>query len=296
MPVDAKFPVDDVDSIHFYSILFSGEMVKRVVSSIILPIFTLLGSVVTACVVYKNHWKYMSILRKIFIEKKPSDKQIDYELCKTCCGFFQVCCWCSCIFCCQCCKYESKNVSQNQNYELRQWGQFVEKTISITEPTLNDMIESYINCKYNHRYYCYKNGNMMCPPYECKHTTSIIKERLLRYPTLYLIVLDFKKSKAYEEIKKEPKEHRDIQYNQPEDYLKFIFRSVIEGAADRYEIRKAYQNIEVSLEDRFKHLCLVLMDFPNNYSNSLEPEEKFLLEAVQKAHKEYNIQLIYCLE
>ena len=254
----------------------------------------LLSSVGAAAVVYKKHWKYMGILRKIFIKNKLAERQIKYELCEHCRGFFQVCCWHSCIFCCPCCKYESETDFQIENYELHQWGKFIEETVSIRGLILNDMIGSYINYKYNHKYYCYKHGNM-CPSHECNHATSIIKKRLLRYPVLYLIVLDFKKSEEYKEIMNEPKEHRDVQYNQPRDYLKFIFRSVIEGATDRNEIRNAYQDIEISLEDKFKHLCLVLMNFPSDYNQFLKPEEIFLLKTVQKIRREYNIQLIYCL-
>ena len=254
----------------------------------------LFSIVVAVCLVYKNHWKYMGILRKIFIKNKPAERQIKYELCKCCCGFLQVCCWHSCIFCCQYCKYEIESDFKIENYELDQWGKFVEETVSIRRSSLNNMIESYISYKYNHQYYCYEHDNVY-PSHECNHATSIMKKRLLRYTVLYLIELDFKKSKGYREIMKEPKEQSNLQYNQPIDYLKFIFRSVIEGASDRNEIRNAYQDIEISLQDKFKHLCLVLMNFPKDYNDILKPEEKFLLEAVQKIRREYNIQLIYCL-
>lgn len=253
----------------------------------------LLGSVSAVYMVYKKYWKYISILQRIFIKSSYLEILVNHELCKCCYGFFQVCCWRSFNFCCHCCKNKKRNDSQAENFELHHWGNFIKQTISITEPTLDNMINNYVHYKFNHKYYCYKEDTIMCPKSECKHASYTIVERLLKYPVLYLITLDYKKSKEYEEIRKEANKHQDMPYNEPIDYLKFIFRSVIEGAVNRYEIRRAYQNIEVSLKNKFKHLCLILVDFPNDYESFLKPEQEFLLKAVQKASKEYNIQLIY---
>ena len=215
-----------------------------VVSSITIPIaFGFFGSMITVYMVYKNHWRNMNILRKkLSIYKLWRDIHVIYDFGKCLYGLFHISCWFSC---CSCRKYETKNVSQNENYEIHQWGKFLEETVFITEPDLDNMIKSYINYKYDHKYYYYKYVGEISSPSECKHAKFITMERLLRYPTFYLRVLDYDKSIEYRKIK-------GGVTVQSIDCFNIIF-----GPATQRDKK----DIESSLQGKFKHLCLVSVNF-----------------------------------
>ena len=125
---------------------------------------------------------------------------------------------------------------------------------------------------------------------KCIHYQNLKCKNMLIEPVLYPLILDFDKLLKSDLVMDPKKRKKDKEYA-----LKLAFQAVLEEVDD-YKFIKAYKNIQDSLVDKSKNICLVLKNFPNKYKYNFNEKEKFLLDAVLDLNQKYKIQLIYKLQ
>ena len=195
-----------------------------------------------------------------------------------------------------CCKvYYISNRKIEKRYEINNWNLFINnKFIPITQDDLHEMREKYINSCYHHKHYCFKNAGEKCNHLRCIHYENTKWKGLVKHPVLHLLVLNFDVAK---EICKDVIAVKELNiYNNKNWFydddspLDFIFKVIVNQVVKTSTGLKYTKN---SLDNRINNICLVLEDFPREYTTNFQDEEKFILEKILRLHHNYKVPLMY---
>ena len=128
----------------------------------------------------------------------------------------------------------------------------------------------------------------------CIHYENTKWKGLVKHPVLYLLVLNFDVAK---EICKDVIAVKELNiYNNKNWFydddspLDFIFKVIVNQVVKTSTGLKYTKN---SLDNRINNICLVLQDFPREYTTNFQDEEKFILEKILRLHHNYKVPLMY---
>ena len=194
------------------------------------------------------------------------------------CGLFKILIGHSCCLCYKVADGSKKKSKENGNNTAEKWQSFSSnKIIAITQRDLNRMEKRYVRYRYSHKHYCFRKQGERCSHYK---TTKW--NRLLQYPVLYLLKLNFveaKKNVDFEEWE------RNQMYP-----LEFIFK---EGFQDKYKKLNTIKNNEKSLGSKTKNICLVMKNLPSGNYEDFQDEEKQLAKMILQLYSFHDVPLIY---
>ena len=240
---------------------------------------------------YKKDWKSIRRVRKSLKEKDGGGCCKYYLLC----GLLKI--FIGHFYCyCHGCRPQKKNDS-NESIIQNRIDLVNNKSNRIASATLETMKKNYLNYRYDHRHYCYKNGNN-CNPSECWHYSYRKWKGLLKNPVLYLLELNFTEliNTMVERLNEHESEDQTMEHlirkyrNNP---LQFVFALVLSKNSKDV---KAFEKIKNSLDKKLKNICIVAKNFPPKEKNDFTEQENFLLDSLYRLYnpaKKYRIQLIY---
>ena len=204
-------------------------------------------------------------------------------------GYFS-CRWC-------CCKVSyGSQIKEEERYEIKDWNLFINKeTIPITQVDLHDMRQKFIKSRYNHKYYCFKNAGERCNHSQCFHYETIKWKGLLQYPVLYLLVLNYGDTKESYKVmialRKLITDNNHLNWLDSNDNpLEFIFKVILK---ENLQGSTEFEGTKGRLKNKINNICLVLEDFPREYSSNFQDEEKFTLELILRLQQYYKVPLMY---
>ena len=244
---------------------------------------------------YKEDWKSIRRVRKSLTEEGDGG----------CCKYYLVCGLLKIFLgnfycCCHGCGTRKKSKRANDSNESifqNRIDLVNNKANAITPTILESMKKNYLNYRYNHRHYCYKNGNN-CSPSECWHYSYRKWKGLLKKPVLYLLELNFAELTNNMEERLNKHENAvetmgDLFKKYGNNPLKFIFALVLSKDGKDSD---TFKKIENNLHKKLRNICLVAKNFPSEERSDFSEKEKFLLDSLYKLcnpEKSDSIQLIY---
>lgn len=210
-----------------------------------------------------------------------------------CCGSYRI--TFGHFFCrCCCCKVSNgSQIKDEERYEIKDWNLFIEKEIiPINQFDLHDMRQKFMENRYDHKYYCFKNAGERCNHSQCFHYETIKWKGLLQHPVLYLLALNYddtkESCKALREVITDTNHLTRLDNN--DSPLEFIFKVIIkENVRESAE----FQATKASLDMEINKICLVLENFPREYRSNFQDEEKFTLELILTLQQNYKVPLMY---
>ena len=194
------------------------------------------------------------------------------------CGSFKILIGHSCCLCYKVSDGSKKKSKENGSNTAEKWQSLSSnEIIAITQRDLNRMEKEYVRYRYSHKHYCFRKQGERCSHYK---TTKW--KRLLQYPVLYLLKLNFAEAKKNVDLE---------EWEKNQMYpLEFIFK---EGFQDKYKKLNAFKNIEKSLGRKTKNICLVMKNLPSGNYEDFQDEEKSLAEMILQLHSFHDVPLIY---
>ena len=247
-----------------------SKTLAGIATAILSSIGLLLGGLL---IKFRKDWKYMKTLRKVHKGSESSCCK-----CYLLCGLFKI------VFghsCCQCCNVsdgcKKKSIENGKNTAEKWENLSSNEMVQINQRDLNRMQKKYVHYRYSHKHYCIRE-----PGQKCSHYKTTKWKRLVQYPVLYLLKLDFAKAKEKVDLGK---------YQDNEMYsLEFIFQ---EGSQGKQEKHMALENIKKSLGNKTKNICLVIKNLPSRNYEDFQDKEKSLAEILIKLHSFHDVPLIY---